>query len=133
MPQDPTDEYINKVIGAFKDPLIVVDAGWAESLPEWIRYEITLERLARTMEELKGQARDDYATDAETFAYLQTASLCGPLDQTYFNIYAHLFNRYAQRRGVESPFQEGRELTDYESGQLSELKRWIRKKQLDGR
>jgi len=133
MPKDGSDKQIYGVIGAFEDPLIVADVGWAETLPDWILYEITLDRLARTMRELKGKASDDYATDMEAFAYLCTASLCAPLDQTYFNIYAHLFNRYAGRRGIESPFEQDRGLTQYESEQLSELKRWIRKRQLDGR
>ena len=59
-----TDNRINELVGALTDPIIVFPGGWGDTLPEWLKTAITLERLEMTMSELKGE--DPTGTDAET-------------------------------------------------------------------
>ena len=36
---------ISQIVGVFTDPIIVFPGGWGDTLPEWIKSSITLERL----------------------------------------------------------------------------------------
>jgi len=61
-----TDNRINELVGALTDPIIVFPGGWGDSLPEWLKTAITLERLEMNMKELKGE--EPTGTDAEACA-----------------------------------------------------------------
>ncbi|GAI11536.1 unnamed protein product, partial [marine sediment metagenome] len=75
---------ISEIVGALSDPIIVFPGGWGDSLPEWIKPAITLERLAMNMRALKGAEMT--GTDAEACAYLYTASLTQPMDHDWTKI-----------------------------------------------
>jgi len=62
---------ISDIVGVFTDPIIVFPGGWGDTLPEWLKNAITLERLEMNMRALKGEEM----TDAEACAYLFTAAL----------------------------------------------------------
>ncbi len=69
---------ISDIVGVFTDPIIVFPGGWGDSLPDWLKTTITLERLGMNMKTLKGEEMT--GTDAEACAYLYTASLTQPMD-----------------------------------------------------
>ena len=46
---------ISEIVGVFCDPIIVFPGGWGDSLPEWIKTAITLERVEMIMRALKGE------------------------------------------------------------------------------
>jgi len=55
------------------DPIIVYPGGWGDSLPEWLKNAVVLERLVEDMKTTKGE--QPAGTDAEACAYLNPASL----------------------------------------------------------
>ena len=46
---------ISEIVGVFCDPILVFPGGWGDTLPEWLKTAITLERLAMNMKALKGK------------------------------------------------------------------------------
>jgi hypothetical protein len=72
-------------VGVFSDPILVFPGGWGDSLPDWIKTSITLERLFENMKALKGE--EPTGTDAEVAAYLFTVSLTQPMDSDWTQIY----------------------------------------------
>jgi hypothetical protein len=44
---------VDELVGALSDPIIVFPGGWGDTLPEWIKTAITLERLEMNMKALK--------------------------------------------------------------------------------
>ena len=72
------DKGISEIVGAICDPIIVMPGGWGDTLPDWLKSAITLERLIENIKVIKGEEMT--GTDAEACAYLYTASLTAPLD-----------------------------------------------------
>jgi len=119
------DNRINELVGALTDPIIVFPGGWGDSLPEWLKTAITLERLEMTMRELKGE--EPTGTDAETCAYLYTAALTQPIDHDWEQIYLYITTKVYSRWGKgEIPGDIRVEsLTDDQMGDLNRLKGWM--------
>jgi hypothetical protein len=93
---------ISDIVGALTDPIIVFPGGWGDTLPEWLKNAITLERLALNMKALKGE--ETTGTDTEACAYLYTASLTAPLDHDWTQIYLYIANKvYKAHRQGEVP------------------------------
>ena len=63
---------ISDIVGVFTDPILVFPGGWGDTLPDWLKETITLERLVMNMKALKGE--EITGTDAEACAYLMTVS-----------------------------------------------------------
>ena len=76
---------ISEIVGVFTDPILVFPGGWGDTLPEWLKNAITLERLEMNMRALKGEEMT--GTDAEACAYLYTAALTQPMDRDWGQIY----------------------------------------------
>jgi hypothetical protein len=117
---------ISGLVGALTDPIIVSPGGWGDTLPEWIKTQITLERLIENMKQAHGEQPS--GTDAEATAYLYTASLTAPMDDDWVKIYLHVAGKtYARaNRGGEVP--EDIKLESLNEGQmadLSRLKEWL--------
>jgi len=72
------DKVISELVDVFNDPILVFPGGWGDTLPEWLKNAITLERLAMNMRALKGEEMT--GTDAEACAYLYTAALTRPME-----------------------------------------------------
>ena len=124
-----TDDWVNSMVEVFTAPLIVWPSGWNDSLPEWIRGEVTLQRLIRLM---KGD--DDLATDVEAMAYMYALTLEHPLDSDWVQIYLYLgttvMGSRMTREGVEFPADISVEkLNSDQERDLLNLKRWIRDRQ----
>lgn len=55
---------ISEIVGALTDPIIVFPGGWGDTLPDWLKTAITLERMIGNMRALKGD--EPIGTDAES-------------------------------------------------------------------
>ncbi len=137
MNKPTVEKGISDVVGALSDPIIVFPGGWGDSLPEWLKTAIPLERLAMNMRALKGELPT--GTDAEACAYLYTAALTQPLDHDWGQIYLYIAGKaYHQWRtkdsGVELPEDIRVEsLNDEQMRDLNRLKAWIYKKRIEVR
>ena len=120
---------ISEIVGVFTDPIIVFPGGWGDSLPDWIKSSITLERLIENMKALKGEEMT--GTDAEACAYLYTASLTQPMDNDWTQIYLYIATKtYEKWRTKESGAEMPEDirvdsLSDYQMAELRRLRDWI--------
>jgi len=120
---------ISDIVGALTDPIIVFPGGWGDSLPEWLKNAITLERLEMNMRAIKGEEMT--GTDAEACAYLYTASLTQPIDSDWTQIYLYIATKvYEKRRTKESGVTMPEDirvesLRDDQMADLNRLKEWI--------
>ena len=117
-----TGDWVEGMVEVFKAPIVVMPGGWGDTLPDWIKGEITLQRLIRLA---KGD--DDLATDAEAVAYLYTAALEAPIDHEWAQIYFYLVTKL--KGEAVPPDIRVETLTDYECSELDRFKRWIRERQ----
>jgi hypothetical protein len=120
---------ISEIVGVFCDPIIVFPGGWGDSLPEWIKSTITLERLAMNMRALKGEEMT--GTDAEACAYLYTAGLTAPMDHDWSQIYLYIATKVYEKwrtkeSGVTMPDDiRVDSISDYQMRDLNRLKAWL--------
>ena len=56
---------ISDIVGAIFDPIIVFPGGWGDTLPDWMKQKVTLERLMENMKALKGEKPT--GTDLEAY------------------------------------------------------------------
>lgn len=124
------DKQIDELVGALTDPIIVWPSPWKDTLPEWIKPAITMERLTENMKALKGEAPT--ATDAEVLAYMYPLSLEHPLDSDWTQIYLYIAGKVIPRhKQTELPEDiKVESLNNYQMRQLKELKDWIYERRL---
>jgi len=116
------DKGISETVGALTDPIIIFPGGWGDTLPDWIKTAITLERLVMNMRALKGEEMT--GTDAEACAYLYTASLTNPMDHDWAQIYLYVAGKvYGGWRSKDSgvKFPEDIRVESLTSNQLDDL------------
>ena len=82
------EQGISDIVGCLTDPIIVFPGGWGDTLPDWLKTAITLERMMGDMKALKG--KEPTGTDAEACAYLMTLSLTQPMDSDWTQIYLYI-------------------------------------------
>jgi hypothetical protein len=119
------DTQIDDLVGALTDPIIVWPSPWQDTLPEWIKPAITIERLVENMKALKGETPT--ATDAEVLAYMYPRSLEAPLGSDWTHIYLYISTKVVARH-KQSDIPEDIKvdsLNDYQAGLLRYLKDWI--------
>jgi hypothetical protein len=116
---------IDDLIGTLTDPIIVYPGGWGDSLPEWLKNAITLERLTENMKGTKGE--QPTGTDAEACAYLNAASLTMPMDNDWSQIYLYVAGKtYTRWRKGEMPKDiRVDSLTEQQTIDLNRLKEWL--------
>jgi len=116
---------ISDIVGALTDPILVFPGGWGDSLPDWIKSAITMERLMGNMKVLKGELPT--GTDAEACAYLYTASLTAPMDHDWTKIYLFVAGKVCrQHKKAEVPEDILVESLDADQVRdLDRLKAWI--------
>jgi hypothetical protein len=123
------DRGISDIVGVFTDPILVFPGGWGDSLPDWLKGAITMERLIENMKVLKGEQMT--GTDAEACAYLMTVSLTQPMDSDWSEIYLYVAGKvYEKHRTKESGVTMPEDirvdhLSDYQMQHLNRLKDWI--------
>ena len=124
------DKGISDIVGVFTDPIIVYPGGgWQDTLPDWIKGAITLERLIENMRALKSPPQT--GTNAEAMAYLYPASLEHPLGRDWTEIYLYLgktvmefHNPYHKDEPWPADLEQ-RPLLDSQIQDLNRLKSWI--------
>jgi hypothetical protein len=116
---------ISEIVGVFTDPILVFPGGWGDTLPEWLKNAITLERLAMNMRALKGEEMT--GTDAEACAYLYTAALTQPMGHDWGQIYLYIATQVYRRWGKnEMPADIAVDsLNDEQMRELRRLKDWL--------
>ena len=116
---------ISEIVGVFTDPVIVFPGGWGDTLPEWLKTAITLERLEMNMKVLKGEEMT--GTDAEACAYLYTAALTQPMDHDWGQIYLYIATKTYRRWGKnEMPADIAVDsLNDEQMQEFQRLKEWL--------
>ena len=123
---------ISEIVGVFTDPILVFPGGWGDSLPEWLKPAITIERLGMNMRELKGELPT--GTDDKACAYLYTAYLSFSFDHDWTQIYLYIagkaYSRWRQKEsGTEMPEDIRVEtLNDDQMRDLNRLKAWLYRK-----
>jgi len=103
--------------------------GGGDTIPEWLKGAVTLERLEMNMKTLKGVEMT--GTDAEACAYLYTASLTQPMGHDWTQIYLYVAGKVHGRwnKGGELPEDIRVEsLTSDQTGELNRLKEWLYRK-----
>jgi hypothetical protein len=124
---------ISDIVGCLTDPIIVFPGGWGDTLPEWLKTAITLERMIWNMKEHKGE--EPNGTDAEACAYLMTVFLTQPLDSDWTQIYLYVASQTYQRWGKsEMPADVVVEsVSDYQMQELNRLKSWLYERRVKAR
>ena len=129
------EQGISNIVGALTDPIIVYPGGWGEDLPEWIKSNITLERLIMNMKALKGEEMT--GTDSEACAYLFTTVLNFPVDHDWTQIYLYVANKVVKRwRGEATEIPKDIRvdmLTVDQERDLARLKAWIYQRRIAAR
>ena len=119
------DSMASDLVGTFTDPIIVFPGGWGDTLPDWRKGAITMDRLEANIRASRGE--EPTGTDAEACAYLYTAGLTAPMDHNWSQIYLYVASRtYARHKGGQVPEDIRVEtINDYQMGELKRLKDWL--------
>jgi len=132
--QEKVVKQISEAIGCLSDPIIVYPGGWGDTLPDWLKEAIPVDRLIENIRAVK--EGESTATDAEACAYLYTACLCFPLDQDWSQIYFYVTGKAMSRhrQGVEVPQDiKVDALNQQQAHDLRRLKDFIYKKRVENR
>jgi hypothetical protein len=124
---------ISDIVGCLTDPIVVFPGGWGDTLPDWLKTAITLERMMGNMKALKGE--EPTGTDAEACAYLMTLSLTQPMDSDWTQIYLYVAGQsYKRWNKDEMPADIAVDLiSDYQLGELNRLKIWLYQQRVKAR
>ena len=120
-----TADMVSDIVGVFTDPILVFPGGWGDTLPDWIKNAITLDRLESGIKAARGE--EETGTDAEACAYLYTAGLTAPMDHDWSQIYLYVSTKtYTRHKGGDMPEDiRVKTLTDYQMTELRRLKDWL--------
>ncbi len=119
------DSMVSDLVGTFTDPILVFPGGWGDTLPDWIKDAITMERLEANIRASRGE--EPTGTDAEACAYLYTAGLTAQMDHDWSQIYLYVATKtYSRHKGGQVTENIRVEtLNDYQMGELKRLKEWL--------
>ena len=122
---------IDGLVAALTDPIITWPGAWMDTIPESLKSQVPMARLARQMAGLKGimpQGDDDLATDVEALIYMYPRCLEAPLCHDWAKIYLYLGTKVMGSDRMPDDIKVEKLEPDQER-QLNELKRWIRDQQ----
>jgi hypothetical protein len=128
-----TEKGISDIVGCLTDPIIVFPGGWGDTVHEWLKTAITLERMIGSMKVLKGE--EATGTDAEACAYLMTVSLTQHMDIDWTKIYLYVAGKTCRRwNKSEMPDDIAVDsLSDYQIEKLNRLKDWLYRQRIKAR
>ena len=120
-----SDKWISEIVGVFCDPIIVWPGPWLDTLPDWVKPSITIDRLLECA--MSNKEGHPTATDSEALAYMYPRSMESPMGHDWTEIYLYLGTRVCrQHRKVEFPEDIAKEtLTDGQMRDLRDLKNFI--------
>lgn len=130
--------WIDDMVGAMSDPIIVWPSPWQADIPEWIFGEIKMQRHILLMTALVDESLRGLATDAEALAYMYPLCMEQPLDRDWADIYLYLGTRVMKNnmsnRKERLPSDIARDsLTKDQTRDLDRLKRWIYERRVKAR
>jgi hypothetical protein len=108
---------------------------WLSAIPDEFKDKAQIIRMIQLMKDPDSFLV--YSTDEEAMIYIMTASLVEPTSHNWAHIYEYLTRKYMlgwhKKKPEELPdfLKDEINLDDYEKGLLKDLKRWIRKKQIE--
>ena len=118
------DGWIDDIVGALCDPIIVYPSGWQDTLPDWVKPQITLERLIMNVKVIKEGGVP--VGDTEVMAYIYPRTMEAPMSEQWFRIYMYVFNQAMKFKKTEVPEDlKSETLVDWDMRELNDLKRWI--------
>jgi len=109
---------ISDIMGALFDPIIVFPGGWGDTLPDWMKQHVSLERLMENIKALK--AGKPTGTDLEACMYLYTVSLSRPMSDQWSRIYLHLATQ-AMRRWQKAEVPDDIKVDSISENDMKEL------------
>ncbi len=119
-----SDTWIGDLVGALCDPIIVYPSPWKDDLPDWIKPQISLERLIMNMKVAKEGGVPVGST--EVMAYIFPRTMEAPMTEQWFRIYMHVCNEAMAFKKVEVPEDlKSRPLDSHDIYELNGLKRFI--------
>ncbi len=119
----PEVDRIEEIVGAIFDPIIVFPSSWMETIPDWMKKDMPLHRLAHNMMCAEGLADWEEACDLEALVYMYPLTLDRPIAGHWAHIYVYLGTQVMRDNMPDDIKREA--LTDYEKRELQGLKRWI--------
>ena len=119
------EQGISDVVGCLTDPIVVFPGGWGDTIPQWLKTSITLERMMGDMKGMKGE--EPTGTDAEACAYLMTVSLTQPMDSDWTQIYLYVASQTYKRweKGEMPTDIVVDSISEYQMTELNRLQAWI--------
>ena len=124
--------WIDDLVGAMCDPIIVYPSPWKDDLPDWVKPQITLERLVMNMKVMHEGGVP--VGDTEALAYIFPRTMEEPLSEQWMRIYTYVFTQAMKFKKAEVPEDLRREsLSDYDMRELNDLKTWIYQKRVQHR
>jgi len=118
------DRAIEDLVGAICDPIICYPRPWMDTLPEWLKDRIKLDRLLEQMKATRGE--EPTGTDSEALAYIYPASLEQPMGHDWSQIYLYLATKVCSSEGKTIPDDIRVETLDrQQDSDLRRLKGWI--------
>ena len=126
------DGWIDDIVGALCDPIIVYPSGWQDTLPDWIKPQITLERLIMNAKVIKEGGVP--VGDTEALAYIYPRTMEAPMSEQWYRIYMYVFNQAMKFKKTEVPEDlKSEKLSEYDMQELNQLKRWIYERRVNHR
>jgi hypothetical protein len=127
---------VDDLVGVFYDPVIMFTSAWMDTLPEWIKPEITTQRLLHLIKHKDDMSTTEaqMATDIEAMAYMYPASLEFPLNYHWTQVYLYLTTKCLERTGKKIPDDvRVDKLRPDELRERFTLKSWLYKKRIEER
>ena len=127
-----TEGWIDDLVGALCDPIIVYPSPWKDDLPDWVKPQITLERLIMNMKVLHEGGVP--VGDTEALAYIFPRTMEEPMSEQWMRIYTYVFTSAMKFKKMEVPEDlKCESLSDYDMRELNDLKTWIYQKRVQHR
>jgi hypothetical protein len=122
------DSWIQDLVGALTDPIIIYPSPWGDDIPQNLKEQIPLERLIMNMKVLH-EGKGVPVGDLEALVYIFPRTMEAPMTDEQMHIYIHCFNKAMEFMHMEVPEdlkqKKWEELNNYEMGILDGLKRFI--------